>query len=88
MNYCQFLVKVRDNMMVIKRSCGWELYKNIDEDICYESKNEDVEEIVCQCFSDGCNDATIKISNTVLTFLVVGLTSVFSFKMRWPQNLV
>lgn len=57
-------------MEVIKLSCGWEMYKNLEEDICYENKNDDHYEIVCQCFSDGCNSSNRKFSNFSLVFIL------------------
>lgn len=39
-----------DHVRVV-RSCGWEKYKRD----CYEYEDEDHKELVCQCFTDGCN---------------------------------
>lgn len=61
-------------MRVIKRSCGYELYQHREDDICYQVRNEDHEETVCQCFEDGCNEANIKSSN----FLFLNLGCCFS----------
>ena len=58
--YC-ISVKTRNNMKIIKRSCGYELQLRKDEDLCYTSKSEDHEQVVCQCMGNLCNSADIKI---------------------------
>ncbi|XP_065215913.1 uncharacterized protein LOC135842396 [Planococcus citri] len=68
-------IKTRNNMKIIKRSCGYELYQKKDEDLCYTYRTEDHEEIVCQCFGNHCNGADIKTSsfywNVVCSLLVI-----------------
>lgn len=60
-------------------SCGWELYKHSEEDICYESKYEDYEEVVCQCFTDGCNSSRQIYANSTLVLTFGSLTLLILF---------
>lgn len=71
-------VRVRNNMVIINRSCGWILHKSREEDLCYENKNEDREEVVCQCFEDGCNSSWMSHSNTYLMLILFALLFVLS----------
>lgn len=63
-------ITVRDGIVRIIRSCG---YVRGDRD-CYSYRNEDHEEISCQCFDDGCNNASRK----TLTIFSAVLCVVFS----------
>lgn len=48
-----YLVYERDDMKIVVRTCGWIQYHQD----CYSVKNDDHEEVVCQCFTRGCNGA-------------------------------
>jgi len=63
-------IRVRDNLVRVIRTCGWE--PQGVEDTCYRVANEDHEEIVCQCFSDGCNSASeLKHHRLLLILLII-----------------
>lgn len=66
-------IRVRNNMVIINRSCGWILHKSREEDLCYENKNEDREEVVCQCFEDGCNSSWMRHPNSYLMLILFAL---------------
>lgn len=50
-----FLVLGADEPKRVRRTCGWEIYKDKNEPLCYESDTDFKVERSCQCFEDGCN---------------------------------
>ncbi|XP_054269244.1 uncharacterized protein LOC128990729 [Macrosteles quadrilineatus] len=71
--FCRKLVqriKVRDNMEVVIRRCGWVRHPRLD---CYQMRNEDHDEISCQCFEMGCNGApSLQLASTSLVLTLTG----------------
>ncbi|XP_075210804.1 uncharacterized protein LOC142318146 [Lycorma delicatula] len=56
--FCRKIVQViadRDNLVRVVRRCSWERHSRLP---CYHVSNADHVEVVCQCFTDGCNSAT------------------------------
>jgi len=58
---------VRGDERII-RSCGWELYKNVEEPNCYKTVLEEYNTYVCQCFGEGCNGSSM-LSVSVMAML-------------------
>ncbi|XP_069699751.1 uncharacterized protein [Periplaneta americana] len=73
--FCRTIVqtiKDRGNLVRVVRTCGWERHPRLD---CYEFEDEDHQEIVCQCFDDGCNSrAPGELRPSLLAALLVLLT--------------
>lgn len=70
-----FQKKVRfpENQKRTIRSCGWIQSRSP----CYRADNDDHEEYQCQCFEDGCNEASqIQIFSTV-AILVLSAVCLF-----------
>ncbi|PSN54521.1 hypothetical protein C0J52_10220 [Blattella germanica] len=59
--------KEHGDMARVIRSCGWEKYPRE----CYENDDEDHNERVCQCFTDGCNSRASP--NSLRPMAVVGI---------------
>uniref|UniRef100_A0A1B6M2H9 Uncharacterized protein n=1 Tax=Graphocephala atropunctata TaxID=36148 RepID=A0A1B6M2H9_9HEMI len=45
----------RNNMERVIRKCGWVKHPRLD---CYNVRNEDHIETICQCFENGCNHSS------------------------------
>jgi len=58
---------VRGDERII-RSCGWELYKDVEEPNCYKTVLEEYNTYVCQCWGDGCNGSSM-LSVSVMAML-------------------
>jgi len=58
---------VRGDERII-RSCGWELYKDVEEPNCYKTVLEEYNTYVCQCFGEGCNGSSM-LSVSVMAML-------------------
>jgi len=58
---------VRGDERII-RSCGWELYKDVEEPNCYKTVLEEYNTYVCQCFGKGCNGSSM-LSVSVMAML-------------------
>lgn len=58
---------VRGDERII-RSCGWELYKDVEEPNCYKTVLEEYNTYVCQCFGSECNGSSM-LSVSVMAML-------------------
>ncbi|XP_054268570.1 uncharacterized protein LOC128990276 [Macrosteles quadrilineatus] len=70
--FCRKIVQniFEREMVRVIRKCGWERHTKGD---CYFNSNDDHTEVVCQCFSDGCNGAvrTSLAAATLVSVLAV-----------------
>lgn len=74
-------ILVRDGVISITRSCSYEKSPKP----CYTYEDKDHEEVVCQCFTDGCNGAsssTLKFLAIVFAFICKFTFSSWSFLWR------
>ncbi|XP_075210805.1 uncharacterized protein LOC142318147 [Lycorma delicatula] len=62
----------------IIRKCGWEKSPNKD---CYKFEDDDHKEIVCQCFTDGCNSAPSLIQRSSVFYFITSAVSVYFFRL-------
>jgi len=69
--FCRKIVQriyVKENVERVIRKCGWISHPQLD---CYKYRNEDHDETVCQCFTDGCNGSSSLRQYPLMMLLMV-----------------
>ncbi|XP_046672847.1 uncharacterized protein LOC124362416 isoform X2 [Homalodisca vitripennis] len=73
--FCRKIVQKifpRDNLERVIRRCGWVRHPRLD---CYNVRNEDHIETICQCFENGCNTSSVlQHSMGLITFVLIAQT--------------